>query len=85
MPHPEPRTITELLAEVDAATEQHALAEHAMAAARSASTSAINRVNAAQRALDAALCALRTKAPGNLEWSQENYSRAPRLKEKPDA
>ena len=62
--------LADLVAELEAATDRHAAAERAESAARSQMCEAMNRLNAAQKALDAHMRKLKEKAPWNSDWKR---------------
>lgn len=64
------KTISDLFAELEAATAEHKDAERAESAARSTLTAATNRLNAAQKAVDAHMKKLRESAPWNTDWKR---------------
>lgn len=57
--------------ELRLATEAKMAAEVLMRQARQAETNAINRLNAAQKAIDNALTRLRAQAPRESEWHEQ--------------
>ena len=59
------KTVSDLFAELEAATEEHKDAELAESAARSTLTAATNRLNTAQKAVDAYMKKLRIAALWN--------------------
>lgn len=61
-------TLGELHIALTEAMEIHSEAESQESAARSKLTDAVNRLNAAQKALDKAMEELRGKAPWNTDW-----------------
>lgn len=71
------KTLTDLSTELNAAMAAHSEAEeHSKAADRELST-ARNRLNAAQKALDAAMDEMRSKAPWNTEWHSKRHPGQP--------
>ena len=61
-------TLEELHRELSEAMLEHGFAEQEEHAARHKMTAAINRLNGAQGALDAAMETLRKSAPWNTDW-----------------
>ena len=58
----------DLFKELELATQEHNEAERAESQARSVLTAAVNRLNAAQKAIDKAMADTRAKAPWNTDW-----------------
>lgn len=69
-------TLSELQQELDAATTELEFQRIREDAARMATTSAMNRLNAAHKALDAAMDALRSTAPWDSEWRRKVSQRS---------
>lgn len=62
------KTLADLQVELAAAMTFHAECEVEESAARKNMTEATNRLNGAQKAFDAAVAEVRSKAPWNTEW-----------------
>jgi exonuclease VII small subunit len=67
------KTLNDLSVDLNAAMNAHAEAEEQSKAADRNLTAARNRLNAAQKALDAAVDELRSKAPWNTEWHSKRH------------
>lgn len=65
--------------ELRLATEARAAAEVIMRQARSAETSAINRLNAAQKAVDNAIHRMKAQSPRDSEWHEQVMNPSRRL------
>jgi hypothetical protein len=66
------KTLEQLVVELTQATEALTEASKNEDIARQETTSARNKVNAAQKALDARMDTLRRKAPWNTDWSNKD-------------
>ncbi len=60
---------------VKEATEHHRACTERERAASSETTAAVNRLNGAQRAFDAAVEKLRAEAPWNTDWHAQRHDR----------
>jgi hypothetical protein len=65
-----PRTAIEALAELENATRELVAVDHAESMARSARTTALNRVNELQKKVNVALAKLRELAPHGTDWAR---------------
>ncbi len=70
------KNIPDLLADEAAARQQLKDAEQAESIARSASTAARNRLNAAQKAIDEAMRDLRKSSPRESDWHTAEHRRS---------
>lgn len=64
------KTLQELVADVEAATREYVEADKRESAARAAEVDAVNRLNNAQKALDAYVDGLRSRAPRGSDWKR---------------
>jgi hypothetical protein len=71
----EQRSLAELEAELKDAIKAHFYAAQQSALARNEECSALNRLNAAQKAIDAAVDSHRTSAHSDSDWSRREYGR----------
>lgn len=71
------KTISDLHTELQGALDAHASAQQRASMARSEETDALNRLNAAQKAFDAAIADLKKQAPRESDWKREAMPRFP--------
>jgi predicted nucleic acid-binding Zn-ribbon protein len=71
------KTMTDLTTELDAAMGAHTAAEEHEKAASRDLVAARNRLNAAQKAVDAAVDEMRSKAPWNTDWYSKRHPGQP--------
>lgn len=64
------KTLQELVADVERATREYEEASKRASAANSAECDAVNRLNEAQKALDAYVDGLRSRAPRGSDWKR---------------
>lgn len=67
--------IGKLYANVDAACREYRELEQAASFASNRATDALNKLNQAQKAMDAALAELRKKAPRSTDWHEQAHPR----------
>ncbi len=66
---PPPPSLADLLAELEAREATLRSCQQARAEASRAETNAVNSLNASQRAVDAMLAGMRSKAPSGSDWN----------------
>lgn len=65
------KTITDLHNDIVHAAQAHQSAQQRASIARNEETDALNRLNQAQKAFDAAIAELKKQAPRDSEWKRE--------------
>lgn len=64
----QPKTVAEIVADLEAAQSEYREAAFAASLARASETTALNRLNDAQEQFDAAIAQLKDRAPAGSDW-----------------